>query len=353
MLLAKRKPKAWAVGPGYSVRDARFIGPRLPLTLTTVAARARNDSWPLRGPKGGRLTAEGYPEVLLRQVEEFEEMFGSGGAGGLPRWLVYAGLAALALVLAGVGYVAAPMAMGVSSGAVAGAGSTTDTAAPYAGAVVGLLLGAGVAVWAVLASRRTDASTGGDSDFEKVYARARITQVEYRDDAGQPVGPEEPAARRHVVRRMLTYLRREAFADRQQGVFVGAPGMSRDKRFRNGDIRLETTKDLSRLVGPQDLYDAQPLSGRWRGMGSIRWYVALRDPIETGMYAREYDQDSDTNGAFRRALTKNYGLWVLLGCIVAGLLLFFATLEAGSEAEEGLPDRTPAAADVTVNPNRE
>ena len=113
-------------------KSSRFIGPRLPRTLEMITMLARADDMPLRAAAGGLLTADEYPGVLERQWQDWQEMFGGSGRS-IPRPLIIAAMAAATLVLAGIGYVAGPLAAGVQSGAVAGAGGSMDSMAPWAG----------------------------------------------------------------------------------------------------------------------------------------------------------------------------------------------------------------------------
>ena len=112
-----RRLKGSPPGP----RSAKFIGPRMPLTLDMVAQRARNDDMPLRAKSGGRLTAAEYPEVLERQWQEWAEMFGDGRSLSIPQPVIMGALALLTLVLAVGGFIFGPMVLGFQGGAVAGA----------------------------------------------------------------------------------------------------------------------------------------------------------------------------------------------------------------------------------------
>ncbi len=335
-------------GPLPGPRSGNFIGPRMPMTLEMVAQRAQNDDQPLRAKSGGRLTATEYPEVLERQWREWTEMFGDGGGGGhLSRPVVIAGLALAALVLTGLGYAFGPLVLGgFQGGAVAGAKTTWQTLTPFAGAFGGLLLSA-IAAWFVLVKKGAgkDESKVG-SKYEQVYAPARITQVKYIDDSGREVEKDAPDARRYVVRRMITDLMRAPFAHRQEGIFVSGEKMSKDQLFRQGEIRLETTKDLSKLTRPEELYDAGPLTGRWRGVSSLRWYVGLRNPIETGMAAREWEIEGESNGGAGRFFTSNAGFLALVIGVIGGIIFFFAALDHRGNLDQEvseLMDRTPRA----------
>ena len=331
-------------------RSGKFIGPRMPMTLEAVAQRAQTDDFPLRGKDGGRLSAAEYPEVLDRQWREWTEMFGERGGGGghIPRPVFIGGLAIAAVLLVGLGYAFGPMFLGgVQGGVVAGAKSTWQTLMPFAGAALGLVMSA-VLAWIVLAWMGAGKDEGKvASKYEQVYAPARITQVAYRNDSGREVDAGAPDARRYVLRRMITDLMRAPFANRQEGIFVSGEKMSRDQLFRNGEIRLETTKDLSKLTKPQELYDAGPLSGRWRGVSSLRWYVALRNPIETGMAAREWEIEGESKGGAGRFFTSNAGFLVLAICLIGGTIMFFAALDHKDNLDHeaaDLMDRTPKIA---------
>ena len=311
------------------------------MTLEEIARRAREDPVPLRGQEGGAYTAEHMPEVLARQHREFQSWFGESGGGSLPPWVRYAGLAVLALVLAGAGAIAAPFVLGLQGSAVAGAGSPMAGVAPWGGAVAGLLVTV-VMGWYLLRP-----SGGGQvkrgSTFDQVYGHARITQVEYRNTAGETVDVHVRGARRVVVRRMRTYLLRAAFADRQQGIFVAGPATGTEARFRAGEIRLQTTRDLSRITGPWNLYDGEALTGRWQGICSVRWWVDLLYPLETGALAREVDVDKGAQA--RQWLVHTYGWVVMLIGAITGLVLFGMAVDARySQDDEEIPDRTPAEA---------
>ena len=323
-------------------RSARFIGPRLPRTLEMVAQRARNDDMHLRAESGGRLTAAEYPEVLERQWDEWREMFGEGGGPSVSQPVIIIGLAVWTLFLLGLGYIFGPKVLGFQGGAVAGASTLSHTLAPFLGMGVGIGLSAFCAWWVLF---KWAGGQGGErgSKWEQAYGTARITQVEYRDDSGRLVDEHAPDSRRYVVRRMNTNLKRLAFADRQEGIFVSGKKMSKEQLFRKGEIRLETTKDLSKLTRSEELFDARPLTGLWMGVASVWWYTGLRNPIETGMAAREWEVEGESGGA-GRFFTSNIGWMTLLVCVVAGIIIFFAALdhrgEINAEVRE-IPDRTP------------
>ncbi len=334
--------------PGPS--SSKFIGPRLPMTLEMAAQQARNDDMPLRAPSGGRLTAAEYPGVLERQWHEWRQMFGGSGASLISSPILIAVLLAGTLALAVGGYAFGPRTLGFQGGSVAGTVSTFQALAPYLGLLAGLAAGLGASWWVMF--RWSGGKNGGEtgSRWDQVYAPARIAQVEYRDDAGRVVAEDAPDSRRYVVRRMNTHLQRAAFADRQEGVFVSgakmSKEMSKEQRFRRGEIRLETTKDLSKLTRPQELYDARPLTGRWRGVSSVRWYVGLRNPIETGIAAREWDLSVDKSAWARRFIAATYGWWILLACIAGGIILVTIVLDAKSDSDQEareVVDRTPRA----------
>ena len=330
-------------GPGSS----KFIGPRVPMTLEMAARRARNDDMPLRAPSGGRLTAAEYPGILERQWHEWQQMFGGSGAGLISRPILIAALAAGTLALALGDYIFGPLALGFRGGAVAGAGSMFQSLTPYLGLLAGLAAGSGASWWVLF--ERSGGKNGGEtgSRWDQVYAKARVTQVQYRDDAGRVVAEEAPDSRRYVLRRMNTHLQRAAFANRQEGVFVSGEKVSKEQRFRKGEIRLETTKDLSKLTNPQELYDARPLTGRWRGVSSVRWFVGLRNPIETGIAAREWDLSVDKSAWARRFIAATYGWWILLACVAAGIILVAIVLDAKKDMDQEVRevvDRTPRAA---------
>ena len=333
--------------PPPGPNSAKFIGPRLPMTLEMAALRTRNDDMPLRAPRGGRLTAAEYPDILERQWHEWRQMFGGRGASFVSKPTLIAALALGTLVLAIGGYMLGPQALGSQGGSVAGTGSMFHSLAPYLGLLAGLAAGSGGSWWALF--KWSGGKDGGEtgSRWDQVYAPARITQVEYRDDAGRVVAEDAPDARRYVVRRMNTHLQRAAFAGRQEGVFVSGEKLSKEQRFRKGEIRLETTKDLSKLTKPQELYDARHLPVRGRGVSSVRWYVGLRNPIETGIAAREWDLSVDKSAWARRFIAATYGWWILLAGIAAGIILVTIILDAKTsldkEARE-VVDRTPRAA---------
>ena len=312
-----------------------------------VAKRARNDDMPLRAPSGGRLTAAEYPDVLERQWHDWRQVFGGSGTNLMSRPVLIAALLAATLALAVSGYMFGPFALGFQGEAVDGAVSTREMLAPYLGMLVGLALGVGASWW--LLSWWSGGKDGGGtgSTWEQVYAPARITQVEYRDDSGRVMQEDAPDSRRYVVRRMNTHLLRAAFADRQEGVFVGGEKMSKEQRFRRGEIRLETARDISKLTKPQELYDARPLTGRWRGVSSVRWYVGLRNPIETGIAARDWDLSADKSAWARRFIAATYGWWILLACVAGGIILLTIILDAKQGMDQEVPgvvDRTPKAA---------
>ena len=333
-------------GPKPSSTSA-FIGPPWIRTAGQMAERARNDPMPLRGPGGGTFTAERYPEVLRRQHEELQEFTSGTGGRPLPAAAVYAALALLAVGLGAAGWFIAPVAMGASSDVVEGAGGAAHPLAGPLGAVAGIMLAVLVA-WFYRRSDPASARSGsGGSMWQQVYAVARITQVEYRNPAGRLVDETAVDAQRVVVRRMRTWLMRMAFADRQEGVFVRGEAPLLGNAFLRGEIRLETAKDLSRITGPADLYDGRPLTGRWMGVNSIRWFVALREPIVTGKETAEYDMVEDWEQSARRRLIGNYGFWMLAAGFVVGLLIFFNQLDVQEKEPEPV-DRTPATAAAEV-----
>ena len=192
-----------------------------------------------------------------------------------------------------------------------------------------------------------------------VYAAARITQVEWLDRLGKVVAQDAAGARRHPIRRMRTYLQRAAFAANQEVLIPPQEGGGKGKkkrnnnsqeRFRRGEIRIETTEDLRTIRTPHDLYESKPLSGRWREVNALRWFVALKYPLETGMVALLYHTGDDLKSAMRKFFVSTYGWWVLLVCIIAGFLLLFITIDyqqAKAEAEQQVPDRTPVERRVT------
>ena len=263
----------------------------------------------------------------------------------MPAAAVFAALAVLAAGLGAAGWFIAPFAMGASSGVVEGAGGAAHPLAGPLGAVAGLMLAVLVG-WFYLRSKPTSAGSGG-AIWQQVYAVARVTQVEYRNPAGRLVDENAVDAERVVVRRMRTWLMRMAFADRQEGVFVRGETPLLGNAFLRGEIRLETTKDLSKITGPAGLYDGRPLTGRWMGVNSIRWFVALREPIVTGKETAEYDMVEDWEQSARRRLIGNYGFWMLAAGFVVGLLIFFNQLDVQEKEPEPV-DRTPATAAAEV-----
>ena len=99
-------------------------------------------------------------------------------------------------------------------------------------------------------------------------------------------------------------------------------------------------KDLSKITGPAGLYDGRPLTGRWMGVNSIRWFVALREPIVTGKETAEYDNGGGLGTVRRRRLIGNYGFWMLAAGFVVGLLIFFNQLDVQEKEPEPV-DRDP------------
>ena len=357
--LAGRKAKTPAA-PRAHVRDllrkAEVYGPPIPLTLEQVAEQSREDPLPLRGPAEGYYGAERHPAVLARQLQEFQAAFGASDRSGLPAWALKVGLVVITLVLGVTGFFVAPIALG-QAGVVKGAGSLLDDYAPWVGAAVGLLLGGGATVW-LIRSRGSGQAQGEDGAFATVYAAARITQVEWLDRLDREVPEETPGARRHPVRRMRTYLKRASYADRQEVFVPPAEGeekrkrnSNRQERFRRGEIRIETTRDLRTIKTPHDLHDGKPLSGRWRGVNSLRWFVALKQPLETGLVALQYHMGDDLKSAMRKFFVSTYGFWILVVGGVLGTLLLFIVMDynqAREEAARQVPDRTPV--ERQVNP---
>ena len=336
----------WAALRMKAANGQSPIGPPWMMTASEMAERARNDPTPLRAPKGGTFTAERYPEVLRRQYRELLE-FTSAGAGGAsaPPWLVYGACAVLVVVLAAAGWFVAPIALGMSTGVVKVAGGAAGGYAPALGGLLGLLVGAGL-TWYFRRSSGI-ALGNGDSVWRQVYAVARITQIEYRNPGGRLVNENAVDAERVVVRRLRTWLMRMAFADREEGVFVSGGLPLLGDAFLNGEIRIETARDLSRITHPRDLYDGRPLTGRWMGVNSIRWFVGLREPIVTGKETAEYDAVEDWEQSARRRLIGNYGFWMMAAGFVVGLLIFFNQLDVQEKDPEPV-DRTPSTAAAEV-----
>ena len=336
-------------------------GPPIPLTLEEVARQARVDPLPLRGPEGGYYGAERNPAVLARQFQVFSAAFGAADRTGMPPWVLKVGLVIMTLVLGGAGYFIAPLALGIEGEIIKGAGNDWHAHVDFAGLAAGVLVGAG-AGWFLLTRTGAGTSEGNANDFFTVYAPARITQVEWLDRLGTVVSQDASGARRHPIRRMRTYLQRAAFADRQE-VFVPpqeAEGKKKrnnnsQERFRRGEIRIETTQDLRTIRTPHDLYDSTPLSGRWRGVNALRWFVALKYPLETGMVALLYHTGDDLKSALRKFFVSTYGFWVLVVCAIAGFFLLFITIDyqqTKAEAEQQVPDRTPVERRVTPEVTR-
>ena len=204
--------------------------------------------------------------------------------------------------------------------------------------------------WWLLLKQQVTRSAEGDGDvFDIVYAHTRVTQVEFIDRLGNPVPSGTPGARRRPVRRLRTYMKRADFADRQE-VFVPPEDEDRrnrlksgsQERFRKGDIRLETTRELRTVRTPHDLHDGEPLTGRWRGVNVLRWFVALKYPLETGLVHLQYHMGEDLKAALRKFFVSTYGWWVLLLCAAVGTLLLFMVQDfRQSQAEGQVPDRTP------------
>ena len=337
-------------------KKVRLYGPAIPLTLKEIADRARADPMPLRGPDGGYYAADRHPAILARQLAEFEDAFGEADTAALPKWVVLTGLALLTLVLAGAGFFLLPMFLGLQGGVVQGAGGLAQGVGPWAGIAVGLIMGLGVSVW--LYRIQGISAQSNDIAWDTVYAPARITQVIFLDRLGNPVPEDSPGAKRIPVRRMRTHLKRAAFADRQEVFVTASDGEGKKKgrdsaqrRFRTGEIRLETTRDLTQVQRPNDLYDGKALTGRWRGVNSLRWFVALKYPLETGLVALQYQKNEDLRSAARRFFVSTYGWWVLLVCVIGGLVMFFTVLDyqegGGAAAQEEVPDRT-----ITVTPEQ-
>ena len=342
----------------------RLYGPAIPLTLKEIAERARADTMPLRGPEGGYYAADRHPAILARQLEEFEEAFGEANTAALPKWVVLTGLALLTLILAGAGFFLVPIGLGLQGGVVRGAGGALQEVGPWAGIAVGLIIGLGVSWW--LYRAQGVSAQSNNAAWDLVYAAARITQVKFLDRLGNPVDEGTQGATRIPVRRMRTYLKRAAFADHQE-VFVtasfkdgkkkGKGKENEQRRFRTGEIRLETTTELTLVERPNNLYDGKALSGRWRGVNSIRWFVALKYPLETGLVALQYQSNEDLKSAARRFFVSTYGWWVLLVCVIGGLVMFFTVLDyqkgGGGNTAEEVPDRTiTAPREQTPGPNQ-
>ena len=336
-----RNVKTWLDGLRSGAAKAPpFTGPVLRLTAGQMAERARTDPMPLRAPKGGEFTAARHPEVLRRQHRELMEFTSqaNGASSGLG---VYALCAVLALALGLAGWFAAPLAMGMRTGVVQGAGGAGATGASVAGVLVGLALAAGVS-WFLFWRSGANIALGGDSLWEQVYALARVTQVEYRNPAGRMVDEDAVDAERIVVRRYRTWLMRMAFADRQEGVFVTSGKPPLGDTFLNGNIRLETAKDLSKVTHPRELYDGRPLTGRWRGVNSKSWFVSLREPIEVGKETAEYDSEESREQWLRRQLVGNLGIWIMVVGFTVGMLVLFNVLDS-TPARSDPVDRTPAS----------
>ena len=333
---------------GLFRKEEPFVGPTplhhpvSGLPARVLADKARRDPIPLRDRGGGYYAAERHPDVLYRQYQLLESFAPSGAAGGsLPRWIPVAIGLLLAVVLAFVGWEVAPAILG--GGAVKGSGGLTQVVMPYVGLGVGALCGVGLGF--LMLSIFGRAPTG--DMWPKVYARARISQVKYVDAESRPCDENDVGAVRVVVRRMRTWLMRMVFADRQEGIFVPTedwkPGMD---LFREGDIRIETTADLSAISHPSELYSGRPLSGVWRGVNSVRWWVQLREPIEAGKETAIYDGGEEENR--NRRLIGNAGFWMLAAGILVGLVIFFNALDTSQEGQRSAPvDRTPTEAPLT------
>ena len=333
---------------GLFRKEEPFVGPTplhhpvSGLPARVLADKARLDPIPLRDRGGGYYAAERHPDVLYRQYQLLESFAPSGSAGGsLPRWIPVAIGLLLAVVLAFVGWEVAPAILG--GGAVKGSGGLTQVVMPYVGLGVGALCGVGLGFLMMAIFGR--APTG--DMWPKVYARARISQVKYVDAESRDCDENDVGAVRVVVRRMRTWLMRMVFADRQEGIFVPTedwkPGLD---LFREGDIRIETTADLSAISHPSELYSGRPLSGVWRGVNSVRWWVQLREPIEAGKETAIYDGGEEENR--NRRLIGNAGFWMLAAGILVGLVIFFNALDSSQEGERSAPvDRTPTEAPLT------
>ena len=325
-----------------------FIDPLPPHDLViglpgaTLAQQAREDPLPLRDRSGGYYTAERHPGVLFRQFQQVEQFASSGEiSGSLPRWIPMAFGVVLAGVLAAVGWGIAPEIVG--SGTVKGSGGMAQMVVPYVGCGLGVAVGLGIGFLVLSMFGRAPT----EDMWPRVYARARISQVRYVDADGRPCDEDDVGAERLVVRRMRTWLMRMAFADRQEGIFVNSedwkPGMD---LFRHGDIRIETTADLSSISDPSFLYDGRRLSGEWRGVNSVRWWVQLREPIEAGKETDIYDGGEEA--ARNRRLIGNAGFWMLAAGIIVGLMIFFNALDTSEAVKNPAPvDRTPAEAPLT------
>ena len=325
-----------------------FIGPPLTITAQVMADRARRDAMPLRAPRGGFYTAERHPDVLRRQYSDLLQFTSNPAGAPLPVVVVYGLLVLVTLGMALAGWFIAPYALGTSTGVVQGASGAANSALPVVGALVGAVV-AVVSIWWFFLRNRggTAFTTSGNAMWESVYSLARITQVAYRNPAGQDVEKGAVDAERVAVRRCRAWLMRMAFADRQEGVFVSndiadtdRPASSLGDSFLRGAIRIETTNDLSQITHPSQLYDGVPLSGKWLGVNSTRWFVALREPIEVGKESAEYEASSDPAEAMRRRLVGNAGFWMLAAGFVVGLMI----LLNGGDTERPAPDpvdRTP------------
>ena len=318
-----------------------FIGPVLKLTAEQMAERARKDPMPLRAPRGGEFTAERHPEVLRRQHRELME-FTSQGKGESSGLGVCAFCVILALVLGAAGWFIAPVATGMGTGLVQGAASSMAIYASVAGALVGLAAAAGIG-WSLFWRTGAGVQLGGGSMWEQVYALARVTQVEYRNPAGRVVDEKAADAERFVVRRFRAWLMRMAFADRQEGIFVTSEPLLGDV-FLRGNIRLETTRDLSKITHPGELYDGRTLTGRWRGVNSRSWFVSLREPIEVGRETAEYDSEETNEQWLRRQLVGNLGVWIMVVGFIVGLVVLLNVLDSGETTKPDPVDRTPPAA---------
>ena len=323
-----------------------LIGPLLPenkdggLSASVLAERARHDPMPLREQSGGYYTAERHPDVLFRQFQLLEQFASSGNVGGsLPRWVaVVFGLIAGG-VLALAGWSMAPSLLGF--GGVQGSGGLMQAVIPYIGAVAGGACGVGGGVFL---QRMFGRAPTGDM-WPRVYAKARVSQVAYVTPEGYPCEEDDLGAQRFVVRRMRTWLMRMAFADRQQGIFVPTadwkPGMD---LFRDGEIRLETTADLSAWSHPSELYSGRPLGCTWRGVNSVRWWVQLNEPIEAGKETAIYDAGPE--GQQRNRLIGNAGFWILAAGLLIGLLIFFNAMDSANQSAAPV-DRTPGTPGAT------
>ena len=356
------RPEAGATISDITGSSARLYGPAPPRTLEEVERRARADPLPLRGREGGYYAAANHPGILDRQLREFEEAFGSGDRGGMPRWLVWTLMSLIPLALAGVGFFLAPIMLSLQSGAVQGAGSglglVAASYAGWAGLVLGAAAGAGAAWWIYRTADLGDDRSGVQDAFGTVYANVRATQVEFRDPLGRPCSSDAQGAIRKAVRRMRSVSRRDAWAAHQD-VFVPAEGDLRRRGpgemmrlFRTGDIRIETERDLRTVRTPSDLFDGVPLRGRWRGANSLRWYTTLKYALETGLLALRFVA-GEAEGNLKKWLSvKNSGVIIGVACLVVGTLVLFAVLdEARKGGEAQVPDRTPAVQVESITPD--